>query len=139
MIEIADLPALNAALNGTAAILLVTGYVMIRRGARDLHKRCMLGALTASALFLTSYVIYHANTGSRPFAGEGAIRVLYFGILITHVVLAAAILPLALVTTARALRSHFDRHVRIARWTFPIWLYVSVTGVVIYLMLYQFY
>jgi putative membrane protein len=139
LIEIADLPALNAALNGTAAILLVTGYVMIRRGARDLHKRCMLGALTASALFLTSYVIYHANTGSRPFAGEGAIRILYFAILITHVVLAAAILPLALVTTARALRSHFDRHVRIARWTFPIWLYVSVTGVVIYLMLYQFY
>ena len=139
MIAIADLPALNATLNAIAAILLVTGYVMIRRGARTLHKRCMLGALTASALFLTSYVIYHANTGSRPFGGEGAVRVVYFAILITHVVLAATILPLALVTTARALRSRFDRHVRIARWTLPIWLYVSVTGVVIYLMLYQFY
>jgi uncharacterized membrane protein YozB (DUF420 family) len=99
----------------------------------------MLGALAASALFLTSYVIYHANTGSRPFEGQGGIRVVYFTILITHVVLAAAILPLALVTAARGLRSQFARHVRIARWTLPIWLYVSVTGVVIYLMLYQLY
>ena len=137
--EIADLPALNATLNGIAAVFLLTGYVLIKRGERDLHKKCMLGALTASALFLTSYVIYHANAGSRPFAGHGTARVVYFAILITHVVLAAAILPLALVTTARGLRSQFGRHVRIARWTLPIWLYVSVTGVVIYLMLYQFY
>ncbi len=104
-----------------------------------MHKRCMLAALTTSALFLISYVIYHYNAGSRPFPGQGAIRVVYFTILMTHVVLAAAILPLALTTTARGLRSQFDRHVRIARWTFPIWLYVSVTGVVIYLMLYQMY
>jgi uncharacterized membrane protein YozB (DUF420 family) len=137
LIPIADLPAVNATLNATATVFLVCGYVSIRRGRRELHKKCMLGALTASALFLVSYVIYHANAGSRPFDGQGGIRLLYFVILITHVILAAAILPLALVTTARGLRSQFGRHVRIARWTFPIWLYVSVTGVVIYLMLYQ--
>jgi uncharacterized membrane protein YozB (DUF420 family) len=137
LISITDLPAVNATLNATATVFLVCGYVSIRRGRRELHKKCMLGALTASALFLVSYVIYHANAGSRPFDGEGGIRLLYFVILITHVILAAAILPLALVTTARGLRSQFGRHVRIARWTFPIWLYVSVTGVVIYLMLYQ--
>jgi uncharacterized membrane protein YozB (DUF420 family) len=139
LIPIADLPAVNATLNATATVFLVCGYVSIRRGRRELHKKCMLGALTASALFLVSYVIYHANAGSRPFTGQGGIRLLYFVILITHVILAAAILPLALVTTARGLRSQFGRHVRIARWTFPIWLYVSVTGVVIYLMLYQLY
>jgi uncharacterized membrane protein YozB (DUF420 family) len=139
LIPIADLPAVNATLNATATVFLVCGYVSIRRGRRELHKKCMLGALTASALFLVSYVIYHANAGSRPFDGQGGIRLLYFVILITHVILAAAILPLALVTTARGLRSQFGRHVRIARWTFPIWLYVSVTGVVIYLMLYQLY
>ena len=137
--DVTDLPALNATLNGIAAAFLVAGYVLIRQGRRAAHKRCMLAALTASALFLVSYVIYHANVGSRPFPGQGAIRVIYFAILITHVVLAAAILPLALTTTARGLWSQFDRHVRIARWTLPIWLYVSVTGVVIYLMLYQLY
>ncbi|MDA1184846.1 MAG: DUF420 domain-containing protein [Acidobacteria bacterium] len=137
--QIADLPAVNATLNGLAAILLTTGYVMIRRGHRELHKRCMLAALTTSALFLVSYVVYHANAGSRPFPGEGAIRVAYFAILITHVVLATAILPLALMTAARGLTNRFDQHVRLARWTLPIWLYVSVTGVVIYLMLYQMY
>ena len=139
MIDLADLPAVNATLNGTSAIFLLSGYLFIRRGRPDLHKRCMLGALAASALFLTSYVIYHANTGSRPFDGQGAVRLVYFAILITHVVLAAVILPLALVTATRGLRSQFGRHVRIARWTLPIWLYVSVTGVVIYLMLYQLY
>jgi uncharacterized membrane protein YozB (DUF420 family) len=139
VIELADLPALNATLNGTAAVFLAAGYLFIRAGHQTAHKRCMLAALTASALFLTSYVIYHTNTGSRPFPGQGPVRGLYFAILITHVVLAASILPLALLTTARALRAQFDRHVRIARWTFPIWLYVSVTGVVIYLMLYQMY
>jgi uncharacterized membrane protein YozB (DUF420 family) len=139
VIDITSLPALNATLNGTSAIFLLAGYLCIRRGRADLNKRCMLGALTTSALFLTSYVIYHANTGSRPFEGQGSIRVVYFAILITHVVLAATILPLALVTAARGLRSQFGRHVRIARWTLPIWLYVSVTGVVIYLMLYQLY
>jgi uncharacterized membrane protein YozB (DUF420 family) len=139
LIAIADLPALNATLNATAALFLVAGYLAIRSGRRTLHKRCMLGALTASALFLTSYVIYHANAGSRPFTGAGAVRVVYFAILVTHVILAAAILPLALITTTRGLRSQFERHVRIARWTLPIWLYVSVTGVVIYLMLYRLY
>ena len=137
--QISDLPAVNATLNGLAAIFLTMGYVLIRRGRRELHKRCMLAALTTSALFLVSYVIYHLNTGSRPFSGQGVIRVVYFSILITHVVLAAAILPLALVTAARGLRAQYDRHVRIARWTLPLWLYVSVTGVVIYLMLYRLY
>jgi putative membrane protein len=139
LVTIQDLPALNATLNGLSAILLTTGYILIRRGRRDLHQRCMLAALATSALFLVSYVIYHLNTGSRPFPGQGAIRVVYFVILITHVVLAAAILPLALTTTARGLLDQYDRHVRIARWTLPLWLYVSVTGVVIYLMLYRLY
>jgi putative membrane protein len=134
---IADLPALNATLNAVSAVFLTAGYILIRRGRQLAHKRCMLGALTSSALFLTSYVIYHANTGSRPFEGQGLVRVVYFAILLTHVALAAVILPLALVTAARGLRSQFDRHVRIARWTLPLWIYVSVTGVVIYLMLYQ--
>lgn len=136
---IADLPALNAVLNGTAAALLVAGYLLIRRGRIAQHKRCMLAALATSAVFLVSYVIYHANVGSRPFPGQGPVRVVYFGILISHVVLAATILPLALTTAARGLLAQYDRHVRIARWTLPIWIYVSITGVVIYLMLYQLY
>ena len=137
--EIADLPAVNAVLNGAAAAFLISGYLLIRRGRTAMHKRCMLAALATSALFLVSYVVYHANAGSRPFPGLGAVRVVYFGILITHVVLAAAILPLALTTAARGLSAQYDRHVRIARWTLPLWIYVSVTGVVIYLMLYQLY
>ena len=137
--EIADLPALNASLNALASVFLVTGYILIRRGHRDAHKRCMLMALTTSALFLTSYVIYHANAGSVPFPGAGLIRGVYFAVLIPHVILAATILPLALLTTARGLRGDFRRHVRIARWTLPLWLYVSVTGVIVYLMLYQLY
>jgi putative membrane protein len=139
LIEISDLPALNATLNGISAIFLTAGYLFIRRGQRATHKKCMLAALVASTAFLTSYVIYHANTGSRPFPGHGAIRIAYFSILITHVVLAATILPLALTTTARGLRAQYGKHVKIARWTLPIWLYVSVTGVVIYLLLYQLY
>ncbi len=139
MIQISDLPAVNATLNAIAAICLIAGYAQIRRGRRELHKRCMLAALTASAIFLVCYVIYHVNTGSRPFPGQGVIRVVYFSILITHVILAATILPLALMTAARGLTAQYDRHVRIARWTLPLWLYVSVTGVVIYLMLYQLY
>lgn len=139
MLELTDLPALNATLNGISAAFLVAGFILIKRGQWRLHKRCMLGALTTSALFLLSYVIYHANVGSRPFTGTGAARVVYFTILITHVILAAAILPLALVTAARGLRAQYGRHVAIARWTLPLWLYVSVTGVIIYLMLYQLY
>jgi len=136
---ISDLPAVNATLNAISAVLLTAGYILIRRGRPDLHKRCMLAALTTSALFLTSYLIYHAYTGSRPFQGQGVVRFVYFAILITHVVLAATVLPLALTTAARGLTAQYDRHVRIARWTLPIWLYVSVTGVVVYLMLYQMY
>jgi putative membrane protein len=135
--SVADLPALNATLNAIAAVLLVTGYVLIRRGRIRQHRRVMLAAFTTSALFLVSYVTYHANAGSRPFAGQGPIRIVYFGILISHVILAAAILPLALITLTHGLRERFDRHVPIARWTLPIWLYVSVTGVVVYWMLYQ--
>ena len=137
--SIADLPALNATLNAVAATLLVIGYVEIRRGRIRQHRRAMLAAFGVSALFLTSYVIYHANAGSRPFPGQGPIRAVYFTILITHVVLAAIILPMAIVTLSHALRERFDRHVPIARWTLPIWLYVSLTGVIVYLMLYQLY
>lgn len=140
MPAISDLPAVNATLNGIAAFFLVLGYVQIRRGAWRIHKRCMLSAMVASALFLTSYLIYHFNIGgAKPFPGAGIARVVYYVVLGTHVPLAMTILPLALVTTTRGLRSQFDRHVAIARWTFPLWLYVSVTGVVIYLMLYQMY
>ena len=131
------LPAVNATLNAIAAVLLVCGYIMIKRGRWEVHRRFMLAAFSTSALFLVSYVVYHANVGSKPFSGQGAIRFVYFAILLTHVVLAALILPLALITLTHGLRSRFERHVPIARWTLPIWLYVSVTGVIVYLMLYQ--
>lgn len=131
------LPALNASLNAIAAVLLVTGWMMIRRGRVDGHRRCMLAAFATSALFLASYVVYHANVGSRPFAGEGLVRAIYFAVLIPHVILAASILPLSLVTLNRALKGRFVQHARIARWTLPIWLFVSVTGVIVYWMLYQ--
>jgi uncharacterized membrane protein YozB (DUF420 family) len=139
MPDVTDLPALNAILNATSAVCLLLGFIFIKRGDRKTHKTCMLGALVASALFLTSYVIYHAQAGSRPFPGQGPIRVVYFAILISHVVLAAVILPLAIVTTSRGLAGRFDRHRAIARWTFPLWMYVSLTGIVVYLMLYQMY
>ena len=137
--QISDLPALNASLNALATAFLVVGYLFIRAGRWRAHKRCMLGALTVSALFLLSYVVYHYNAGSVPFPGKGAVRVVYFAILIPHVLLATTILPLALVTTARGLRAQYDRHVKVARWTLPLWLYVSVTGVLVYLMLYRLY
>jgi uncharacterized membrane protein YozB (DUF420 family) len=136
-LTLTDLPLLNASLNATAGILLVIGYTLIRRGRIRQHRAVMIGACAVSTLFLTSYVIYHANVGSRPFTGQGPVRIVYFVILITHVILAAAVLPLALITLSRGLRSRFDRHVAIARWTLPIWLYVSVTGVIVYLMLYR--
>lgn len=138
-LSISDLPALNATLNGLSAVLLTAGYLFIRQGRQVAHQRCMIGALAVSGLFLVSYVIYHLNAGSRPFPGYGPIRPVYFAILISHVILAAAIVPMALVTARWGLRARFDRHVRIARWTLPLWLYVSATGVVIYLMLYQLY
>jgi uncharacterized membrane protein YozB (DUF420 family) len=136
-VTIADLPTLNATLNATAAILLAIGWVLIRRRRVRAHRAVMLAAFGVSTLFLISYVIYHANAGSRPFPGQGAIRGVYFFILITHIVLAAAIVPMALLTLSRGLREQFDRHVPLARWTLPIWLYVSITGVVVYLMLYR--
>jgi uncharacterized membrane protein YozB (DUF420 family) len=135
--SITDLPALNASLNATSALLLTAGYILVRRGDVRRHKAAMIAACAVSTLFLISYVIYHANAGSKPFPHRGPIRVFYFAILVTHVILAAAIVPLALVTLVRGLRARFDAHVRIARWTLPIWLYVSVTGVLVYLMLYQ--
>ena len=137
MFEVTQLPTVNAALNGIAATLLAAGYVCIRRGRIDLHRRCMLAAFATSALFLVSYVAYHAQAGSRPFTGEGAVRAVYFTVLVSHIVLAAAILPLAIVTLRRGLRRDDARHVALARWTLPIWLYVSVTGVVVYWMLYR--
>ena len=133
------LPAVNASLNAVCAALLLVGYTLIRRGRRRQHRAVMLAAFTTSALFLVSYTIYHANAGSRAFPGHGPIRAVYFTILVPHVILAAAILPLAIVTLSRGLGGRVDRHVRIARWTLPIWLYVSVTGVVVYLMLYRLY
>ena len=134
---LSDLPALNASLNATAAVLLVIGYTFIRNGRIRQHRAVMISAFIVSSLFLISYVVYHANVGSKPFPRHGPIRVVYFTILLTHVVLAAAVVPLAVITLTRGLRGRFDRHVPIARWTFPIWLYVSVTGVIVYLMLYQ--
>ncbi len=135
--SVTDLPALNATLNAISFVLLTTGWFMIKRGRRQAHKRCMISALVVSALFLTSYVIYHLQAGSVPFQKTGWIRVLYFTVLIPHVILAAAIVPMILITVSRALSSRFDQHKRIARWTLPLWLYVSVTGVMVYLMLYR--
>jgi len=132
-----DLPTVNAFLNGMAALLLVAGFAMIRSGRPRAHRACMLGAFATSALFLVSYLVYHARVGSVPFQGQGVVRVVYFVILISHIFLAAAIVPMALLTLAHALRERFDRHARLARWTLPIWLYVSVTGVVVYVMLYR--
>ena len=137
MLEISDLPLLNATLNALAGILLVSAYIMIRKGNIARPRALMLAAFSTSVLFLVSYVIYHVNIGSRAFTGTGVIRVVYFVILITHVVLAIAIVPMAVVTLRRGLRRDDLRHKAIARWTFPIWLYVSVTGVVVYGMLYM--
>ncbi len=137
--EIADLPALNATLNAVASMFLVAGYAFIRRRRREAHRRCMLSALATSAAFLISYVVYHANAGSVRCQGTGAIRLVYFIVLVPHIILAATVLPLALITAARGLRGDYGRHVRLARWTLPVWLYVSVTGVIVYVMLYHLY
>ena len=133
------LPHLNAALNFTSFLLLVAALYQIRRGNVRAHRRLMLSALAVSGLFLVSYVVYHAQHGSVRFTGQGAVRAVYFFILVTHVILAAAIVPLVVVTLRRALAGDFARHRRVARWTYPLWLYVSVTGVVVYLMLYRLY
>ncbi len=135
--SVTDLPALNAGLNSLAAAFLVAGYVFIRTRRIAAHRVAMLAALATSAAFLISYLTYHAQVGSRPFTGTGPIRVVYFAILISHVLLAIAIVPMALVTVSRALASRFDKHRRIARITWPLWMYVSVTGVIVYLMLFR--
>ena len=137
MISVHDLPAVNAILNATAAVLLIWGYTLIRRHRQQMHKRVMLAAFATSCVFLVCYLIYHAQVGSVRFQHPGAIRVVYLSILATHTVLAACVPVLAVITLRRGLAARFDKHRAIARWTLPIWLYVSVTGVVVYLMLYK--
>ena len=132
-----DLPALNATLNGLAGILLLVGFSLIRSGRREGHRKWMIAAFATSSLFLLSYLTYHAQVGSVPFTRQGFVRPLYFTILITHITLAAVVLPMAIVTLTRGLNGRFTQHRAIAKWTFPIWLYVSVTGVLVYILLYQ--
>ena len=132
-----DLPSVNATLNALSGILLLIGYTRIRAGKRAEHRTWMLAAFVASSLFLVSYVVYHAQVGSVPFTRQGFVRPLYFTILITHVTLAAVVLPMAILTLTRGLKGRFIQHKAIARWTFPVWLYVSVTGVLVYVLLYQ--
>jgi uncharacterized membrane protein YozB (DUF420 family) len=139
VLSLTEIPALNAVLNGMSALLLGLGYLCIRLRRVTAHKVCMISAFGTSSIFLASYLIYHYQVGSMPFLGQGWVRPLYYAILLSHTVLAVTILPLALTTLYRAWRSQFVKHVRIARWTFPIWLYVSITGVIIYYMLYQLY
>ena len=137
--SLAQLPLLNAILNACSTLFLLGGYYFIRTKRRGTHRVCMLSALTVSSLFLISYIVLHLHVGSVRFAGQGWVRILYFGILGTHTILAALVPPLAAITLFRALGKRYDKHRMLARWTFPIWLYVSVTGVLIYLFLYQFY
>lgn len=137
MIDVSALPAVNAGLNATAAVFLVCGFVAVRRGRIGLHRACMLCALAVSTTFLASYLVYHSVHGATRFAGEGLARILYFSVLISHTTLAVVLVPLVIVTLVRALRADFVRHRRIARVTLPIWLYVSVTGVLVYWLLYH--
>jgi uncharacterized membrane protein YozB (DUF420 family) len=132
-----DLPAVNASLNAVSGVLLVGGYTLMRLRRIDLHRKVMIAAFATSSLFLVCYLVYHAQVGSVPFPRHGFVRSLYFTILITHVVLAATVPPLAIITMTRGLQGRYPQHRRIARWTFPIWLYVSVTGVLVYVLLYQ--
>ena len=139
MVSLSTLPAVNALLNASSAVLLIIGYRFIRRRQVARHKVCMVSAFVLSVAFLVSYLTYHVQVGSVRFRGQGWIRVLYFTILVSHTLLAALVLPLAVMTLSRALRGKFDKHRAIARWTLPIWLYVSVTGVVVYWMVYGLY
>ena len=139
MIPLADFPALDAALNATSAVLLTLGFVFIRRKKILAHKTCMLSAFGTSSLFLVCYLWYHVHHGVTHFTGQGFVRGFYFTLLGSHTVLAAVIVPLVLMTLYRALRNRFQQHRRIARWTLPLWLYVSVTGVIVYWMLYRLY
>ena len=134
---VSDLPALNATLNATSAVLLSIGWILIKRGRWKQHRAVMIAAFCTSVLFLISYLTYHAQVGSVRFAKQGAIRSVYFTILLTHTVLAVVIVPMALTTLSRALAAKYDRHRAIARWTLPIWMYVSITGVIVYFMLYR--
>ena len=135
--SVSDLPALNATLNATSAVLLTIGWTLIRRGRIELHRKVMIAAFCTSCAFLVSYLVYHAQVGSVRFTKQGPIRIVYFTILLTHTVLAAAIVPMVLMSLSRGLKRQYVRHRAIARWTLPLWLYVSVTGVVVYLMLYR--
>jgi len=137
MISVHDLPAVNASLNAVSGVLLLCGYALMRLRRIDLHRKFMIAAFAVSSLFLICYLVYHAQVGSVPFPRQGFVRPLYFTILITHVVLAATVPPLAIVSMTRGLQGRYPQHRRIARWTFPIWLYVSVTGVLVYVLLYQ--
>lgn len=139
MIPLDALPAVDAALNATSALLLTVGFVAIRRRRIGLHRACMVAAFTTSVAFLVCYLTYHAHVGTTRFSGEGWVRPVYFAILGTHTVLAAAVAPLAVVTLTLAARARFARHARLARWTLPVWLYVSVTGVAVYVLLYRIY
>jgi uncharacterized membrane protein YozB (DUF420 family) len=134
-----DLPAVNASLNALSAMLLTAGYGCIRAGKKDAHRACMIAAFSVSTVFLVCYVIYHLQVGSVKFTGQGWIRPVYFFVLITHILLAACTLPLAVVTLFRGLAGRFPQHRAIARWALPVWWYVSVTGVVVYWMLYHLY
>ncbi len=136
---ISYLPHVNAFLNTTSALFLIAGYFFIRLGRINAHRNCQIIAVSTSALFLISYLTYHYYHGDTPFPGQGSVRPLYFFILITHIILAIVIVPLVLITLFRAARFDFTRHKRIARWTLPLWLYVSVTGVIVYVMLYHLY
>jgi putative membrane protein len=134
-----DLPAVNACLNGLSAVFLVAGYLQIRRKNQLAHERCMLAAVVTSTLFLICYVVYHANAGRTVFKNPPEFRPYYLALLLSHTILAVVILPLVLVTLTRAFKRRFESHRKIARWTWPIWMYVSVTGVIIYLLLYQIF
>jgi uncharacterized membrane protein YozB (DUF420 family) len=134
--DVHSLPALNALLNATSAVLLFTGYSLIRSGQREAHRKVMLTAFGTSIVFLISYLVYHAQVGSVPFQGTGVLRAVYFTILVSHTILAASVPVLAIITLRRGLKGNYPQHRKIAKWTFPIWMYVSVTGVVVYFMLY---
>jgi putative membrane protein len=136
-VTVHDLPAVNASLNALSGMLLLCGYTMMRLRRIETHRKFMIAAFAASSLFLVCYVVYHAQVGSVRFTRQGFVRPLYFTILITHVTLAFALVPLAIVTLSRGLKARYPQHRRIARWTFPIWLYVSVTGVLVYVLLYR--
>jgi len=137
--QYAMFPAINASLNGASAVLLVTGRALIMKGRMAAHRAVMIAALVSSSVFLACYLYYHYHVGSVHFQGQGVWRPVYFTILISHTILAAVIVPMIIITLSRALREQYDRHQAIARWTFPLWLYVSVTGVIVYLMLYQIF